>query len=72
MLADFAMPEKNSGERAEMERQRRHALPIIFVTGHAEDSAMLRRIDQGSLKLEKPLTGDAPNAAQRAAMAGRA
>jgi CheY-like chemotaxis protein len=53
LIADFAMPEMNGGILARLARERRPALPVLLITGNA-DQAALRADATGLPVLRKP------------------
>jgi two-component system NtrC family sensor kinase len=54
-VIDFAMPGMNGIELARRLRQSHATLPVLFLTGYAETSALAAR-DSGDLLLQKPFT----------------
>ncbi len=72
MLVDFAMPGMNGTEVARQAQLRRPGLPILFITGYADTTALNEvgedrivakpfRDDQLRRKLHRALCGDAPD-----------
>lgn len=55
LLVDFAMPGMNGAELAREARSKRPGLPVLFVTGYADFSA-LRDVPRDRI-IEKPLQG---------------
>jgi DNA-binding response OmpR family regulator len=54
MLVDYAMPGINGADVARAARLRNPALPIVFVTGHADTEALKTAIEPGAPVLLKP------------------
>ncbi|EYD75581.1 hypothetical protein Rumeso_02857 [Rubellimicrobium mesophilum DSM 19309] len=54
LLVDFAMPGMNGAEVAEAVHRSRPELPIIFVTGYADTTAIVNAAGGASLVLRKP------------------
>ena len=59
LLLDYAMPEMNGARLADLVRQMRPMLPIVFITGYAEDELLERLHPLGARVLTKPFTLDA-------------
>lgn len=55
VILDFAMPEVNGAEAAKAIRSKRHALPILFVSGYADTVALGEAVGDAPI-LHKPFT----------------
>jgi PAS domain S-box-containing protein len=55
-LIDYAMPGMNGAELARLLRNRRPALPILFVTGYAESDQLNRALGPDAPVLRKPFS----------------
>lgn len=67
MIIDFAMPGQNGAEVARRVRQRDATLPILFVSGHSDSSALEAGVEDAKL-LRKPFRPRELAAAVRAAL----
>jgi len=56
LVADFAMPGMNGAEVAQQARARRPDLPVLFVTGYADQSALAHVGDERVV--QKPFRDD--------------
>ena len=56
VLLDYAMPGMNGAEVAQIARQRRPSLPIVFVTGYAVTEQLVAALGRDVPILRKPFT----------------
>lgn len=56
VLVDFAMPGMNGAQMAEILRQRRPDLPIIFASGYSETAAIEAAVGKSAILLRKPFS----------------
>ncbi len=67
LLVDFAMPDMTGTAVAQMVRERRPSVPVVFITGYGDDE----RIEGEPWFLRKPFTGEAMTEMLRTALASR-
>ncbi len=71
VLTDFVLPGINGGELVRRLMERRPTLPVIVMSGYAEDERMRRGITSGAVRfLQKPFDVGALEQALRAALGG--
>ena len=69
LLSDLVMPEMDGGELAEALREIRPRTPVLFMSGHTDDSVLRGRIGSGDVRfLAKPFTARDIAVAVRAAI----
>jgi FixJ family two-component response regulator len=70
LILDVAMPGMSGPDLQRELVQRRHAVPIVFITAHADPSTALRLVAQGAVAcLRKPFSDTALREALDAALA---
>jgi CheY-like chemotaxis protein len=71
MITDVGLPGVNGRQLAEMARQSRPDLPVLFVTGYAEKAAVRSEfLDAGMHMISKPFSVEALTGAVREALDG--
>jgi CheY-like chemotaxis protein len=56
LVTDLMMPSLSGVDLARQLRQRRPGLPVVFVSGYAEDGLVARGLEHGALLVKKPFT----------------
>jgi PAS domain S-box-containing protein len=56
LVTDLMMPSLSGVDLARQLRQRRPGLPVVFVSGYAEDGLVARGLERGALLVKKPFT----------------